>query len=93
MQLVSLRPRYLISLRPVAGHGCVRQTVVDHPLRSDNYLAPGETHFVLTIVSVNVVQHTRHWHAIKIVHVKIAVAVPSLGLRQGKALTTVVVLD
>ena len=48
---------------------------------------------MLTIVSVNVVQHMRHWHATKIVHVEIAVAVPSLSLRQGKAPTTVVVID
>lgn len=48
---------------------------------------------MLMIVSVHVVQHTRHWHAVKIVHVKIAVAVPSLVLRQGKAPTNVVVLD
>jgi hypothetical protein len=39
---------------------------------------------VLTIVSVNVVQHIRHWHAIKIAHVKIALAVPSLSLQAGE---------
>ena len=64
------------------GHGCVRQTAVDHPLRSGN-LTPGEMHFGLTVVSVIVVQHIRHWRAMKIVHVKIAVADPSLSLRQG----------
>ena len=73
------------------GHGCVRQTAVDHPLRSGN-LTPGEMHFGLTVVSVIVVQHIRHWRAMKIVHVKIAVADPSLSLRQGKAPTNMIVL-
>lgn len=74
MLLVSLRPRYLTSLRFVTG---VRQIVVDHPLQRSNF-ASGDMCSVTIFVSLEVVQHRQRWHTVKIVHAKIAIVLPSL---------------